>query len=392
MRCAHLSPRSGTDLHSVQLRDMAPGRAPARPRLVRIVRRISSGGQCGGADDVIAVTGAGMWCRMWPRASRAPCRLRPCTESASVVQSTAADPARSVPFTRDELKDFIRSCCEKATPASRCVASPHTRTHLGRLVVKEPIAKQFGIRTVTSDAEREPDPRKRRFDADDNDVERRKRERRYPCEDLYLTPDERSGEAGAAHAHTLANTAQAPRPPADTELGMPQACVGDALVVWDFCHAWRWWCVRVCWGDACSDALRLSKFSWAQFAEALTDASQPRLPDLLQHSTCTLHCKCTLMSGRCAALHALLRMLEPPRIRRVDDETLAGMSAGQRAHLDRINEQVHHTRVLLTAQSCQHQTRAALRLKLSLAAAEDVARARLAIDPGPPRTHAPSVP
>ncbi len=65
---------------------------------------------------------------------------------------------------------------------------------LDRLQVKDSLARSYGIRVAMTDDERSGDNRKRRFDTDEDDVDRRKREKRYPCEDTFLTAEERRTE------------------------------------------------------------------------------------------------------------------------------------------------------------------------------------------------------
>ena len=60
--------------------------------------------------------------------------------------------------------------------------------------MREEFAKQYDIRTSMSEAESTSDQRKRRFEYDENDADKRKKEKRYPCEDSYLTPEERRNE------------------------------------------------------------------------------------------------------------------------------------------------------------------------------------------------------
>lgn len=63
-----------------------------------------------------------------------------------------------------------------------------------RLFVRAEYARKYNINTLMSEAEITSDQRKRRFEYDENDAEKRKKEKRYPCDDSYLTAEERADE------------------------------------------------------------------------------------------------------------------------------------------------------------------------------------------------------
>ncbi len=88
----------------------------------------------------------------------------------------------------------MRPARAQCTVCSVRIAVSHS-SDIGRsLFVREEFAKQYDIRTSMSEAESTSDQRKRRFEYDENDADKRKKEKRYPCEDSYLTPEERRNE------------------------------------------------------------------------------------------------------------------------------------------------------------------------------------------------------
>lgn len=231
---------------------------------------------------------------------------------------------RQLPFTRDQLKEFIKDNCDRPNLISR-------------LFVKEDVAKSLGIRTVLKDEEKASDARKRRFDYDDDDVERRKKEKRYPCEDSFLTDDERQGEG--------------PRVAPSTDFLVPMDCVGDTLVVWEFCNSF-------------SEILRLSRFDFPLLCTAIMDVSSPKLCDLLQH-----------------VLYALLRMIDHPRLYKIDEKVDREKSEETDARND--DE-------IALMEEANTRIRALLKNKLALNAIEPFLKARINLDPDslPPEVEA----
>ena len=64
-----------------------------------------------------------------------------------------------------------------------------------RLTVRDEFVDKYNVRSVMGAADSgDPNARKRSYEHDNADPEVRKREKRYPCEDSWLTPSERSQE------------------------------------------------------------------------------------------------------------------------------------------------------------------------------------------------------
>ncbi len=133
-----------------------------------------------------------------------------------------------------------------------------------------------------SEAEASNDIRKRRFEYDESDVEKRKKERRYPCEDTLLTEDERRLEVAACHVLML--------------MLIPQGSEARAIIPL-LCSSSEFWpcCCHVgfllrlqaslpfvgCF-DRHSDIIRVSKYELEQLDTAVAETTTV-LPDLITH-------------------------------------------------------------------------------------------------------------
>nr|GEY48930.1 DDT domain-containing protein [Tanacetum cinerariifolium] len=149
---------------------------------------------------------------------------------------------KKLPFGRDVLKAFIKE--------STCRRSPW--------VLHDKLALKYGISTILPEELRSDVSPKRKLskkDKEANNGERKRKKQKddadkeddvpikYPIDDLKVKP--------AADDPVFT-----PRPPPTRNFNVPAECVGDALMVWDFCSSY-------------SKLLNLSPFSLDDFENAL---------------------------------------------------------------------------------------------------------------------------